>query len=207
MKLRHLYTILLVTGFLHITILYIFGQPFFSATGNIYLYWFGGGVEDSQQFFDWYTFSHFIHGIVFYILLGYIYDFLIKKLAFQKYFEESNKDPSSHELKKVGVVFVFAFILESSWEILENSPVIINRYREGALAAGYFGDSIFNSMSDVFFMCVGFYFASRLGWKTSLAIVIFLELFTLYFIRDNLTLNILMLLYPSPDISSWQIGA
>jgi hypothetical protein len=206
MKLRHLYTILLVTGFLHITILYIFGQPFFSATGNIYLYWFGGGVEDSQQFFDWYTFSHFIHGIVFYILLGYIYDFLIKKLAFQKYFEESNKDPSSHEFKKGGVVFMFAFILESGWEVLENSPIIINRYRESAIAVGYFGDSIFNSISDILFMGVGFLFARKFGWKVSLLVIVLLELLTLFFIRDNLFLNILMLLYPSPAISAWQIG-
>jgi hypothetical protein len=94
--------------------------------------------------------------------------------------------------------------LESAWEILENSPIIINRYREATLAVGYMGDSVLNSVFDIIFMSFGFLFARYAPVWVSVALVIFLELFVGYMIRDNLTLNVIMLLYPIESIRVWQ---
>ena len=182
MKKYKFFLFAVVVVFLQLFLLFSFGQPLVSKTGHVYLFWFGGGVEDSQQVFDWYSFSHIIHGIIFYFLISYIFN------------------------KTSSVKILIAVCLESFWEVLENSPMIINRYRETAIAAGYFGDSVLNSFFDVMWMIIGFYFAKRFGWKVSLATVIFFELLTLYFIRDNLTLNIIMLLFPSSDINAWQMG-
>ena len=104
----------------------------------------------------------------------------------------------------LGSKFLIATIVEAGWEILENTPMIIDRYRQGALAAGYFGDSVLNSFCDILFMCLGFIFIQKFGWKISLVVLVFFELLVLYFIRDNLTLNIIMLLYPFESISAWQ---
>lgn len=171
--------------FTQVCLLIYFGQPIISKTGNIYLYWFNGGVEDSQQISDWYTFSHIIHGIIFYFLAIFI---------FKNYKNRFN------------YALLFAVGLESFWEVLENSPVIIDRYRQTAIAAGYFGDSILNSFFDVIWMICGFFFAKRFGWKVAIIVVIFFEILTLYFIRDNLTLNILMLIHPFETINAWQIA-
>ena len=94
--------------------------------------------------------------------------------------------------------------VEVSWEILENTPMVIGRYREQALAIGYSGDSIINSVSDTFSMFLGFLLASRVSWKFIVAIAIFFELFTLYMIHDNLTLNVLNLIHPFEFINKWQ---
>jgi hypothetical protein len=181
----YFYSLLAILG--TILVLISFGQPVISQTGNVYLYWFGGGVENSQQISDWYSFSHFLHGIIFFFLISFI-------------FRKFNFNP---DLTKI---FFISVLIESCWEILENTPVVINRYREGALAAGYFGDSVLNSTFDILFMSVGFFFAKKFGWKISLATLIFIELFTLYFIRDNLTLNIIMLIHPFSAISAWQVA-
>ena len=147
--------------------------------------WYGAlnSPEDSQQISDWYTFSHIIHGFLFFWLLG---------LATKK------KWPWEFYL-------VLAIAIEVGWEILENSPLIINRYRETA-SLMYYGDSILNSVSDVVAMILGFILASRLRVWISVALVISMELFTLYMIRDNLTLNILMLIQPFEVIKNWQLG-
>ena len=100
--------------------------------------------------------------------------------------------------------FFIALLLEAGWEILENSPIIINRYRESTIAQGYFGDSILNSASDILMMAIGFVFAYFCRVWQSILLVIFFELLALYLVRDNLVLNVWMLLAPSETIKEWQ---
>jgi len=140
--------------------------------------------ENSQHITDWYTFSHVIHGMAFYGLLW---------LA-------ARRAPLRWR-------FVGAVLLEAAWEVLENTPLVINRYRAATIALDYFGDSIVNSMSDIAAMMVGFWLASRLPVAVVVALVIVMEVSVGYLIRDNLTLNILMLLYPLESVKLWQSGA
>ena len=99
-----------------------------------------------------------------------------------------------------------AVLLESAWEVLENSPIIINRYREVTMALGYTGDSILNSVSDILMMAAGFFFSARFSVRASVALVLLLELGMLATIRDNLTLNIVMLVWPLDVIRDWQMA-
>jgi hypothetical protein len=154
------------------------------------------GPENSQQISDWYTPSHFIHGILFFAF----FTWLLRTIA--PTFLSRRTAPSS-----LSLAFLLSVILESAWEILENSPIIINRYREATLAVGYMGDSVLNSVCDIVFMSLGFLFAQRVPVWVSVVLVIFLELFVGYMIRDNLTFNIIMLLYPIDAIRIWQGGA
>lgn len=141
------------------------------------------GPGNSQHIADWYTPSHITHGMLFFGV-GY--------LLFRRY--------------DLGWRMVGAVALEMTWEIIENSPFIINRYREETLAVGYSGDSILNSVADGGWMLAGFFIASRLPWYATVAIILSFELFTLFMIRDNLTLNILMLVAPIDAIKMWQAG-
>lgn len=170
-----------LSGFL----LHLEGHVFICKCGYVKL-WQGivQSSENSQHISDWYTFSHIIHGFGFY----WIFRRLFKKFP-------------------VRLRGMLAIIPEAAWEVFENSDFIINRYREATISLDYFGDSVINSMADVAAMVVGFYFASRLPVWVTVAITIFLEIFTMYFIRDNLTLNIIMLLYPFQAIKQWQMGA
>src|SRR3546814_14248672 len=99
-----------------------------------------------------------------------------------------------------------AVAIEAAWEVAENSPAIINRYRAVTLAYDYYGDSILNSASDIGFMMLGFFIARRLPVMATIAIAIMMELFTLAMIRDHLTLNVLMLVWPVDAIRLWQAG-
>ena len=142
--------------------------------------------ENSQHISDWYTFSHVIHGFAFYGLFWLIG----RPLGWS-----------------VGLRLVLAVTLESAWEILENTPLIINRYREATAALGYTGDSVLNSVSDIAMMGLGFLLARRLPVWVSVVIVLVLELVPLLVIRDNLTLNVWMLLAPNDALRAWQAGA
>jgi hypothetical protein len=140
-------------------------------------------AENSQHISDWYTFSHIIHGFVFYGLLWLI-----------------------GRRWSVGVRLVLAVLLESGWEIFENTDFVINRYRDVTISLDYYGDSVLNSVSDITAMVIGFVLASRLPVWVIIALTVALELFVAYSIRDNLTLNIIMLIYPLDSIKHWQAG-
>ncbi len=136
---------------------------------------------NSQHIADWYSFSHIIHGFLFYAAAH---------LALR-----------GHSRRWA---LPLAVGLEGAWELLENSPIIIDRYREATIAFGYSGDSILNSVADIGWMATGFWLAARLPVRATLALAILFELGTLLLIRDNLTLNILMLAWPVDAIREWQ---
>ncbi|HXI73340.1 MAG TPA: DUF2585 family protein [Verrucomicrobiae bacterium] len=139
--------------------------------------------ENSQRLADPYSFSHLVHGILFYAGLWLV----------------ARQIPVRHRL-------LIALLLEAGWEILENSPLIINRYREATIALGYVGDSVLNSLSDVLMMTLGFLFAWRMKpWITVTAIVI-MEVSCAICVRDNLTLNVIMLVHPFDAIKHWQMA-
>ena len=106
----------------------------------------------------------------------------------------------------LGVRFVLAVLLEATWEVLENTPAMINRYRAATISLDYYGDSVINSMSDIISMMWGFWIARRAPVWLSVSLVIVLEVMVALIIRDNLTLNILMLMHPFEAIKRWQLG-
>jgi hypothetical protein len=167
-----------------ILVLVLMGQPLSCECGHIDV-WHGSasGPETSQHFADWYSLTHVAHGFVFYFLI-----WLVLRNA------------------SLSIVFVLALALgvEVSWEIVENTPVVIERYRQTALAAGYFGDSVVNSIGDTLAMILGFVVARKVPVWFSIVVLIGLELFLAFAIHDNLTLNIIQLVYPLDAISQWQ---
>ncbi|HEY5915530.1 MAG TPA: DUF2585 family protein [Verrucomicrobiae bacterium] len=139
--------------------------------------------ENSQRLADPYSFSHLGHGMMFYALLWLT----------------ARRLPVRHR-------FLMAVCLEAGWEILENSPFIIDRYRQVTISLGYVGDSILNSLSDILMMSTGFLFTSRVRPWVTVAVFIAMEVGCALWVRDNLTLNIIMLLYPLEVIKNWQMG-
>jgi hypothetical protein len=170
-------------------ILFAMRRPPICACGTIKL-WSAATAESSQHIADWYTFSHIIHGLLFYAFAN----------LFWQRWKLFGGGPARWALP-------IAVALEASWELLENSPLIIERYRSVTVSLTYSGDTIVNSMADIAWMTFGFLFASRLPVKASIALAVAFELFTLAMIRDNLTLNVLMLAWPVEAIKTWQAGA
>nr|WP_294846876.1 DUF2585 family protein [uncultured Sphingomonas sp.] len=166
-----------------VIILLVMGRPPICTCGTVEL-WGEVGPKQSQMLADWYSFSHIVHGFLFYAMFRLI----LGDWSFRSR-------------------LTIAMLVESFWEILENSPIIIDRYREATIALGYTGDSVLNSASDILMMAVGFLAARKLPVWLSIVIVVALEIIPLIFIRDNLTLNIWMLIAPNDAIRSWQAGA
>jgi hypothetical protein len=141
--------------------------------------------ENSQHLSDWYTFSHIIHGFGFYALFWLIG----RRFGWP-----------------IGLRLVLAIALESAWEVLENTPLIINRYRAQTIALDYYGDSVLNSLADIGAMVLGFVAAARLPVWLIVTLTLVMEVTVALWIRDNLTLNIIQLLYPLEGILRWQQG-
>ncbi|SCZ04301.1 Protein of unknown function [Microvirga guangxiensis] len=147
-----------------------------------------GVVRDSgnsQHLTDWYTPSHIIHGFLFYLgtwVIGFVRG---KALPF-------------------GVALLIAIGLEAAWEIVENTNMVIERYRATNIALDYYGDSVLNSVSDIFAMIVGFFLARTLPIWVTVLLAISMEAVTAYWIHDNLALNIIMLIHPVDAINQWQ---
>ena len=166
-------------------ILLAMGRPPICACGRVTL-WVSSSTspETSQMLADWYSASHIVHGLLFYAALSLV----------------ARRWPVERR-------FLVALAVEASWEIAENSPWIIDRYRSATTAIGYTGDSVLNSVSDIMMMGLGFLLARRLPLWAALLMVVVLELVPLAIIRDNLTLNVIMLLHPVDAIRTWQAGA
>lgn len=142
---------------------------------------------NSQHITDWYSPSHFTHGLIMAFFAW---------LLWQKWALFGGR-PAQWALP-------IAVAVEAIWEITENTPMIIDRYREVTISWGYVGDSIVNSMADIGWMIAGFLVALRIPWWASVAIALFFEAFTAWAIRDNLTLNVVMLFWPVEAIRQWQ---
>ena len=166
-----------------LAILLAMGRPPICACGEIDL-WGSVGPKQSQMLADWYSPSHLVHGFLFYGLLH---------LAARRWPVERR--------------FLVALFVEAAWEVIENTPAVIDRYRESTIALGYVGDSILNNMSDIAMMAIGFLAARRLPLWASVVVVLVLELIPLLVIRDNLFLNVWMLLAPNQAVLDWQSGA
>ena len=145
--------------------------------------------ENSQHLTDWYAPSHFTHGLIMYFFAW---------LLWRKWGLFGGK-PMRWALP-------IAVAVEAAWEIMENTPMVIDRYRAVTVSWGYSGDSVVNSLGDIGWMIIGFLAASRIPAWTSVALAVFLELLTLWTIRDNLTLNVVMLFWPIEAIRQWQGG-
>ena len=173
-------SIMAVTG----VVLYALGRPPICTCGTIDL-WHGDvfSAENSQHLTDWYSPSHVLHGLVFYLALRVVL-------------------PNAG----LGPRLIAATLAECSWEVLENTNAMIDRYRETTISLGYYGDSIINSASDITMMWLGFVIAARAPVWLSVVLFLAAELVVGLVIRDGLILNVVMLLWPLEAILTWQAG-
>lgn len=159
-------------------------QPWFALNGSKYIWssdaW---GPDSSQHFLDPFSLTHMLHGVVFYGIVSIIF-------------------PKARWQWRV----VMVFFMEAGWEMLENADFIVNRFRTATAQTEYAGDTIFNSMGDLFACTSGALIARAIGWKWSIALFIAVEVFLAFWIRDGLTLELLMLIYPLEFIKQWQMG-
>ena len=163
-------------------VLHLMGRLAICSCGYVKL-WEGNpaGPGTSQHLTDWYTFSHLLHGFWLYFFLWLMFSHL-----------------------PIGARLILAVLLEAGWEILENTPFIIQRYRADTISAAYYGDTIVNSLSDTLAAVVGFLFAASFPPTVTILVGIAIEVGLALAIRDNLTLNIVMLVHQVPWIKAWQ---
>jgi hypothetical protein len=174
----HLSLILVVTPL----IIFLEGQPAWCHCGRPYL-WITSGwsPHTSQHVFDPYSFTHFLHGLLLYFALAACWPSL-----------------------SVPWRLTITALLEALWEILENSPAVVARFRAQTAAAEYSGDSIANTLGDLAACLAGFWIAQRIGWRWSAVIFVLVEVALLLTIRDSLLLTVVMLIYPSESLRQWQ---
>ncbi|MFL6726526.1 MAG: DUF2585 family protein [Sphingomicrobium sp.] len=165
-------------------ILLLMGRNPICTCGTVEL-WIGtrDSPKTSQMLADWYSLSHIVHGLLFYAGLWLI----------------ARRWPVERR-------FLLALLIEASWEVIENTPIVIDRYRATTAAIGYTGDSVINSLSDISMMALGFLLARKLPIWGSIALLLVLEVVPLFTIRDNLALNVLALIAPIHAIQAWQAG-
>lgn len=170
-------------------VLFFMGRLPICKCGTVKL-WHGvvASAENSQHLSDWYSFTHIVHGFVFYALFRGLQRFGGQRIS-------------------LGLALALAMALEAGWEILENTDAVINRYREATISLDYYGDSIVNSLSDMAMMAFGFLLAWRLPTGLVITLAVAMELIVGAIIRDNLVLNIIMLIWPMDWIKAWQAGA
>ena len=164
-------------------VLLAMGRPLICTCGEVAL-WGPVGPTQSQMLADWYSFSHVVHGLLFYALLWLV----------------ARRTPVEWR-------FLGALLVEAGWEVIENTPMVIDRYRTATAALGYTGDTVINSLSDIAMMALGFLAARKLPLWGAILLLLALELVPLVVIRDNLALNIWMLLAPSDALRAWQSAA
>ena len=173
---------------LTLAVLFAMDRPPICECGYVGL-WYGdiNAAGNSQHLSDWYTPSHIIHGMIFYAL-GW--------LLFTRW-RLGGKAAARWS-------FTLAVALEAAWEVVENTPFVIDRYRSVTVNWGYSGDSIINSLADIGWMSLGFYLAFKLPVRITIVLAIIMEIVAAIVVRDNLTLNVIMLVYPFEFIREWQ---